>query len=112
MNVDVVMTVVVVLLLAVVITAVVVVVVKALVCAGAVIGTFVEVLTADIRDNVLIIVSDVTVDLLMDALTDIIRDVRTNIGIGVLVDKNLNVFAGVMAAFEFAMPWPLEGFSH
>ena len=52
--------------------------------------------------------SNVAVDLLMDALTEIIRGVLTNIGIGVLVDNNLNVFAGVMAAFEFDMPRPIE----
>ena len=58
----------------------------------------------------LIIVSDVAVDLLMDALTDVTRGVRTNTGVDVLVGVDVNVFAGVMTAFEFAMPGPLEGF--
>ena len=54
------------------------------------------------RVDVLIIVSAVAVDLLMDALTDI--------GVDVLVGVNVNVFAGAMAAFEFVMPLPLEEF--
>ena len=57
----------------------------------------------------LIIVSDMAVDLLTDVLGDIIRGVLTNIDADVLVvDLNANVFAGVMTAFEFAMPCPLE----
>ena len=46
----------------------------------------------------LIIVSNVAVDLLMDALTDIIRGVLTNI--------DIDMFAKVIAAFDFAMPGP------
>jgi hypothetical protein len=83
---------------------------RALVCAGVVIATFVDVLTVDIRVDVLIIVSNLTVDLLMDALTDIIRDVLSNIDVDVLADVNVNVFAGVMTAFEFATSGPLEEF--
>ena len=56
----------------------------------------------------LIIVSDTAVDLLMAALADIILGVRTEIGVGVsVVDVNVNVFSGVMTAFEFTMPLPL-----
>ena len=53
------------------------------------------------------IVSGMAVDLLMDALTEIFG-VLTNIDIGVnvLVDVNVNVFAGVMTGFEFVMPGP------
>ena len=79
-----------------------------LLCARAVIGTFGEVLTIDMRVDVLTIMSDVTVNLLIDALADIILRVLTNSDVGVLVDVNINVFAGVMTAFEFAMPGPLE----
>ena len=46
----------------------------------------------------LIIVSNVAVDLLMDALTGIIRGVLTNI--------DIDMFAEVIAAFDFAMPGP------
>ena len=52
----------------------------------------------------LIIVSNMAVDLLIDALTEIKLGVMTNIDIGVLVDLDVNVFVGVMTAFEFAMP--------
>ena len=59
----------------------------------------------------LIIVSDVAVDLLIDALRDIIRGVLTNIGVvGMLVDVNVNVFAGAITDLAFAMPGPLEEF--
>ena len=86
------------------------VVVGALVCAGAVIDAFVEVLTVDMRADVLIVVSNVAVDLLMDALIDIIRDALTNINVDVLVGVNGNVFAGVMTTFEFLVPCPFEEF--
>ena len=65
-------------------------------------------MTADVRVNVLIIVSDVVVDLSMGGLADVIFDVLNNIGVDVLVDVIVNVFSGVMTAFEFAMPDPLE----
>ena len=82
---------------------------RALVCAGAVIDTFVEVvLTIGMRVGVLIIVSNVAADLLMGALDDITRDVLTNIDVDALVNVNGNLFAGVMTAFEFAVPGPLE----
>ena len=54
----------------------------------------------------LIIVSDMAVDLLMDALTDIILSVLTDIGVGELAGVNANVFAGVMSAFDFVMSGP------
>ena len=68
------------------------------------------VLIVDMRVEVLIIVSDVGVDLLIAALTDISRVMLTDIGIGVLVGMNVNVFADVMAAFEFDVPGPSKEF--
>ena len=97
----------------VVLVVVVVVVVRAPVwVAGAVIDTFVEVLTVGMRVDVLIVTSNVAVDLLMDALTVIrLGLLANNIGVDVLVDVNVNVYAGVMTAFEFPMPGrPLEEF--
>ena len=78
------------------------VVVMGLVCAGEVIDTFVEVLTVAMRVDVMIVVSNVAVDLLMDALTAIMLEV--------LISMDVNVFVGVMPAFEFAMSSPLENF--
>ena len=75
------------------------VVVRALVCAGAVVGTFVEVLTVDMRVGVVIIVSNVTVDL----LADIMIGVLTNVGVDALLYVNANVFADVITAFGFDM---------
>ena len=51
----------------------------------------------------LIIVSNMAVDLLMDALRSIIRGVLINIDVDVL-------FSGVITAFDFAMPGPLAEF--
>ena len=84
-------------LLVVVVVVVTVGVVRALVCAGAV-------------GDVIIIVSDMAVVLLMDVLTGIMRGLRTNIDVGVLVDVNVNVCAGEMIAFDFAISSPLEKF--
>ena len=58
----------------------------------------------------LIIVSNLAVSLLVDALTNILRGVLPNIDVDVLVDVNVNAFADVIIAFEFAMPGPLEEF--
>ena len=55
----------------------------------------------------LIIESGVAVDLLMDVFTVIILSIPINM----LVDVNVNVFAGVITGFEFAMSGPLEEFS-
>ena len=55
----------------------------------------------------LIIVSGVAVDLLMDTLATLILGVR---GVDAMVDVNLKVFAVLMTAFEFIIPCPLEGF--
>ena len=96
-----------------VVVVVVTVVVRAPVwVAGAVIDTFVEVLTVGMRVDVLIVVSNVAVDLLMDALTGIILGLlANNIGVDVLVEVNVNAFAGVITAFDFPMPGrPLEEF--
>ena len=58
----------------------------------------------------MIIVSDAAVNLLMTALTGKILGVRTEIDAGVLVvGVNVNVFSGIMTAFEFVMSLPLEG---
>ena len=57
------------------------------------------------RVDVLIAVPNMAVDLVMDALTNTVLGVRTNI------DRNTNVLAGVMTAFEFANSEPFEGFS-
>ena len=58
--------------------------------------------------------SNVAVDLLMDAfagvLVVIMIDVLSDIGVDVLVNANVNVFAGVMAV-GFAMAATLEGCS-
>ena len=69
--------------------------------------TFVEVLAVGMSVGVLIIVSDVAVDLLMDALTLIISGVLPSNDVDV-VDGN--VVAGVIIALGFAMPCPLEEF--
>ena len=84
-----------------------VVVVRDLLCAGAVIDTFVEVVTGDMRVTVLMIVSNVAVGLLMDSLTSITRGVLTKIDDDV-VYVDANVFAGIMTALEFGMSGPLE----
>ena len=71
----------------------------------------VELLTLAMRVDMLIIISNVAVDLFMDVVTDIMRGVLTNIGVvGMLVDVNVNVFAGVITDLAFAMPGPLEDF--
>ena len=59
------------------------------------------------RVDVLIAVPNMAVDLVMDALTEMIRGVLTKIGVAGLVAWNINAFAGVMAAFDFA---PLKEF--
>ena len=92
-----------------VIVTLIVVVVRAVVCVEAVIGTCVEVLDKIV--GVLLIVSGVAVDLLMDVLTGIIHGGGlTNIDVDVLWDVNGNVFIIVMTAFEFVMAHPLEEF--
>ena len=54
----------------------------------------------------MVIVSNVAVDLFIDAVTDIIRGVLINIGVvDMLVDVNVNMFVS-----EFAILDPLEGF--
>ena len=83
------------------------VVARSLVCDGAVIGAFIEVLAVAMRLDVLIIASKVVVGFLMDALTaGIMRGVRTSIGVDVLIIVNVNAFAGVMTAFEIVMLGP------
>ena len=61
--------------------------------------------------GVLIIVSNVAVDLWVDSLTDIIHGVLTNVAVDVLMDANIKVFVDVMTAFEVSIPGPLEEFS-
>ena len=60
------------------------------------------------------VLSDGVVDLWMDTLAGsmfgvVIISGLSGIGVDVLVDVNVNVFAGVMTV-KFAMPTPLEGF--
>ena len=57
------------------------------------------------RVDVLIIVSNVAVNWLMGASTGNV--VLNNIDIDVLVDVNVNVFAGGIISFEFDTPGPL-----
>ena len=57
-----------------------------------------------------IIVSNVAVELLMNAVTDIMRGVLSNMDVDMLVDVNVNIFAVSMTAFEFVMSDPLEEF--
>ena len=54
----------------------------------------------------LIIESNMALELLMDALTGIKHGVMTNIDIDMVVER----FAGVMPSFKFVMPGPLEEF--
>ena len=56
------------------------------------------------------IVFNVAVDWLTDGLTAIILGVRIISGafVRVLVDANVNVFAGLMTGFEIAILGPLE----
>ena len=93
-------------LLLLVVAVVVACVIRTLSCAGVLLDTLVEVLAVDMRVEVLIIVSDVAVDLLMDALAGIARAMLTDVGIGVLVGMNASVFADVTVAFEFEIPGP------
>ena len=54
--------------------------------------------------------SDGVVDLWMETLTGVVViSGLSGIGVDVLVDANVNVFAGVMT-MKFVMPVPLEGF--
>ena len=79
-------------------------------CSGALIDTLVEVSTVGMCLDVVIIASNVAVDLLADTLPIIIRGDLTNIAVDMLVEVNEKVFAGVMIAFEFIMPERLEEF--
>ena len=81
----------------------VVVVVGSLLCAEVVIDAFVEVLEVDMRADAAVIASDLAV-----GVDTLMCGVLTNIDVGVLVDANVNVFAGIMTAVEYAMPGPLE----
>ena len=56
------------------------------------------------RVEVLVIVSDVTVDLLIDRLPDIARVRRTEVSAGVLAGVNMNAFEGIITKFEFTLP--------
>ena len=64
-------------------------------------------LTVDTRVNLLIIVSNATVDLLVDALTLIIRGVLPSNEVDVL---DGNVFAGVIITFGLVISCLLEEF--
>ena len=114
----------------------VVVVAKAMVCAGEVFDSLVEVVVIGMWVDVLInvldavaislrfavpvshtvvyVMSGVEVDSLVDefagVLAGIILGVLSGTGIGALVDMNVNVFAGVVTV-RFVMSPPLERFS-
>ena len=79
------------------------VVVSALVCAGAVIDTFVKVLAVGIRVGV-------AIGLSINPLTGTMLDVLARMGVDVLAGVNVNIFAGVTTAFEFDVRCPLERF--
>ena len=71
-------------------------------------------LTVEVRNEVLIVVSDVAVDVLMDAFAGVLAAIRIGvlsaIDIAVLADVNvINVFTGVMTV-KFAMSAPSKGF--
>ena len=85
------------------------VVVRALAHAGVVADTFDEALTLDMRVGMLIVVSNVAVDFLIDASTDIILGVRTNIGVDV-VAVNVNAFVIMTTTFGFDISGLLEVF--
>ena len=52
--------------------------------------------------------SDVTVDWLVDVLAGKIFGVLSSIGVDVLADATLNMFAVLAIPFEFVIPDPLE----
>ena len=74
--------------------------VGALLCAGVVIDTSIGVSKVGMRVDVLNLVFNMAVDSLMVALSGTIFSVATNVNADELVD----VDAGIMAAFKFAMP--------
>ena len=52
---------------------------------------------------------DVVIGVLIDAFTEIISGIRPGIGVEVLANVNVNIFAAVgMAVSEFKMPTPFE----
>ncbi len=56
--------------------------------------------------------SDVAVDIFVNAsLISVVTVVMTDIGVGVLVDVNTNVFAGMMTALEFIISETFKEFS-
>ena len=57
------------------------------------------------------VLSDAVVDALINAVTDIISGFVSSIGVEVLADANVNVFASLMTDLEFAVPKPLGEFS-
>ena len=63
-------------------------------------------LTGDTRVDVMIAVSNVTVDLLVEVLTVIMSKIATNIAVDVLVDINVNSLAAVVTVLKLALPSP------
>ena len=61
------------------------------------------------------VLSNGAVDLLKDAwagvLTVVVIGGLAGIGVDLLVELNVNMFAGVTTEVKFAMPTPLDGFS-
>ena len=50
------------------------------------------------------VLSDAVVDALINAVTDIISGFVSSIGVEVLADANVNVFASLMTDLEFVVP--------
>ena len=57
------------------------------------------------------VLSGMVVGTLIDALAGVIIGFVSSIGVEMLADANVNVFASLMTALEFAVPKPLEEFS-
>ena len=102
---------------------------KVLVWAEPVINILVEGLVINVRDYVLADVkiimatialkfamavlqsADVVIDVLIDTSTDVTNGVLYSIGVDVLTGVNINIFAVLMKALEFAVSAPSEGSS-
>ena len=84
----------------------VVAMIKVLVWAAAVIDAVVvvELLVIDVR-------TDMVIGAWIDALAGVIKGFVSGIGVEVLAGANINVFASLMPALEFAVPKPIYEFS-
>ena len=57
------------------------------------------------------VLSDMVVGALIGVMADAMMGFVTGIGVEMLADANVNVFAALMIALEFGLPKPLRGFS-